>query len=74
MRPPLRHGPNYLLRFGLAALGMLLSWALIQFDGGRLDGYGETPAGQEKDRGLVVYLGAILGHTEFDGFLTTLEA
>ncbi|ODU22730.1 MAG: amino acid transporter [Sphingomonas sp. SCN 67-18] len=46
--------------FGLAALGMLLSWALIQFDGGRLDGYGETPAGQEKDRGLVVYLGAIL--------------
>ena len=25
----------------LAAAGMLFSWTLIQFDGGRLDGYGE---------------------------------
>lgn len=31
--------------FGLAALGMALSGLLIQFDGGRLDGYGERPAG-----------------------------
>ena len=30
--------------FGLAGVGMLFSWALIQFDGGRLDGYGEPPA------------------------------
>ena len=30
--------------FGLAAVGMLVAWALFQFDGGKLDGYGETPA------------------------------
>ena len=29
--------------FGLAAGGMLVSWALIQFDGGRLAGFGEPP-------------------------------
>lgn len=46
--------------FGLAAIGMLISWALIQFDGGRLSGYGEPPAGQEKDRTLLVTIGAVL--------------
>ncbi|MEP9358411.1 peptide MFS transporter [Sphingomonas sp. KR3-1] len=30
--------------FALAAIGMLISWALIQFNGGKLDGYGEPPA------------------------------
>ncbi|NYT41123.1 peptide MFS transporter [Sphingomonas sp. R-74633] len=30
--------------FGLAAIGMMISWALIQFNGGKLDGYGEPPA------------------------------
>ena len=30
--------------FGLAAIGMLIAWALFQFDGGKLAGYGETPA------------------------------
>lgn len=30
--------------FGLAAIGMVIAWALFQFDGGRLEGYGETPA------------------------------
>ena len=29
--------------FGLAGVGMLISYALIQFDGGRLAGYGEPP-------------------------------
>jgi POT family proton-dependent oligopeptide transporter len=29
--------------FLLAALGMLLAWILIQFDGGRLSGYGDPP-------------------------------
>lgn len=45
--------------FGLAALGMLASWALIQFDGGRLAGYGETPAASGPDRTILIYLGAI---------------
>ncbi len=43
--------------FGLAAVGMMIAWALIQFDGGRLDGYGEAPEG--RDRSVVIYLAAI---------------
>lgn len=46
--------------FGLAALGMLLSWSLIQFDGGRLDGYGERPADAPGGRDPFIYLGALL--------------
>ena len=45
--------------FGLAAIGMLCSFALIQFDGGRLAGYGEPPA-RARDRTLAIYLGALL--------------
>ena len=45
--------------FGLAALGMTLSWALIQFDGGRLAGVGDRPAGV-KSNDLLIYLGALL--------------
>lgn len=47
--------------FGLAAGGMLLSWALIQFDGGRLNGYGEPPAREGADRALGIYAAATLG-------------
>jgi POT family proton-dependent oligopeptide transporter len=46
--------------FGLAALGMLFSWSLIQFDGGRLRGYGEPPAHEGPNRDLAIYIGAIL--------------
>jgi proton-dependent oligopeptide transporter, POT family len=46
--------------FGLAALGMLFSWSLIQFDGGRLDGYGERPADAPANRDFLIYLGALL--------------
>ncbi|WP_225207049.1 peptide MFS transporter [Novosphingobium huizhouense] len=46
--------------FGLAAIGMVFSWSLIQFDGGRLAGYGEPPADQGKDRSLLIYLGAAI--------------
>ncbi|MCW1382190.1 peptide MFS transporter [Novosphingobium sp. KCTC 2891] len=46
--------------FGLAAIGMVFSWSLIQFNGGRLDGYGEPPAGQAKDRTLAIYAGAVI--------------
>ena len=45
--------------FGLAAAGMLFSWTLIQFDGGRLAGYGEVPAREGPDRSLLIYVLAI---------------
>nr|WP_047169777.1 peptide MFS transporter [Sphingomonas sp. Y57] len=45
--------------FGLAAIGMMISWALIQFAGDKLEGYGEPPEGQEKDRSLLIYIGAL---------------
>jgi proton-dependent oligopeptide transporter, POT family len=46
--------------FGLAALGMLFSWSLIQFDGGRLAGYGEPPALDGPNRDIAIYIGAVL--------------
>ena len=45
--------------FGLAAAGMLVAWALIQFDGGRLAGYGEPPVQAGGDRALLIYAVAI---------------
>lgn len=45
--------------FGLAAIGMMFSWSLIQFDGGKLAGYGEPPK-DVANRDLVIYIGAIL--------------
>ncbi len=44
--------------FLLAAVGMLCAWALFQFDGDRLKGYGEPPA-QGKGKTLLIFLGAI---------------
>ena len=46
--------------FALAAAGMLVSWLLFQFDGGKLDGYGDRPAGAPTNRDLIVYGGAVL--------------
>src|SRR6478752_848905 len=43
----------------LAGVGMLVSYCLIQFDGGRLAGYGEPPA-KDKDRSLWVFIAAIV--------------
>ncbi|MBA3668904.1 MAG: peptide MFS transporter [Sphingomonas sp.] len=45
--------------FGLAAIGMACSWALFQFDGGRLNGYGERPAKARSDRDWMFYGGAL---------------
>lgn len=48
--------------FLLAALGMALSWYLIQFAGPKLEGYGEPPAdapGNPLKRDIPIYLGAI---------------
>jgi len=43
----------------LAGVGMLVSYALIQFDGGRLDGYGDRPA-DAPNKDIIIYLCAIL--------------
>lgn len=46
--------------FALAAAGMLVSWTLIQFDGGKLNGVGDRPAGAPANRDFIIYIGAIL--------------
>ena len=46
--------------FGLAALGMACSWALFQFDGGRLKGFGERPADAPLNRDWHIYGGALI--------------
>ncbi|MFA6124685.1 MAG: peptide MFS transporter [Sphingomonas sp.] len=46
--------------FGLAAIGMLISYTLIQFDGGKLNGYGEAPVRSGPDRALPIYIGALV--------------
>lgn len=43
----------------LAGVGMLISYALIQFDGGRLSGYGERPE-TAKNRDMTIYICALL--------------
>jgi proton-dependent oligopeptide transporter, POT family len=46
--------------FALAAAGMLVSWTLIQFDGGKLNGVGDRPEGAPANRDYIIYIGAIL--------------
>ncbi|KTT71100.1 peptide MFS transporter [Sphingomonas endophytica] len=59
--------------FGLAALGMLISWSLIQFDGGRLSGYGEPPVQPgQKDRAMGIYAAALIGVPLFYLLFTNL--
>jgi len=43
----------------LAGVGMLISYALIQFDGGRLDGFGERPE-KAPNRDIAIYIGALV--------------
>ncbi len=57
--PFLQEAVGWWAGFGLAALGMLFSWTLIQFDGGRLNGYGEPPAGQP-NRSMIIYICALV--------------
>lgn len=45
--------------FLLAGLGMIVSWSLIQFDGGKLDSYGEPPADADGKRDILVYVCAL---------------
>jgi proton-dependent oligopeptide transporter, POT family len=46
--------------FALAAAGMTISWLLIQFDGGKLDGIGDRPADAPTNRDFLIYGGAVL--------------
>ena len=57
--PGVWQGLGWWAGFGLAAIGMLVSWALIQFDGGRLDGYGEAPKATGPDRSRLIYMLAV---------------
>src|SRR3954452_4822990 len=58
--------------FSLAGVGMLISYLLIQFDGGRLAGYGETPEREGGDRALIIYGLAILAIPVFVFLFTNL--
>ncbi len=46
--------------FGSAGAVMLLAWGMLRFDGGRLAGYGETPARSGGDRAWTIYALAVL--------------
>ncbi|MEX6723031.1 peptide MFS transporter [Parapedomonas caeni] len=76
--PILAESVGWWAGFLLAAIGMALSWFLIQFDGGRLDGYGEPPAQTGTDRTLLIYVGAVLAIPLawflFDNMLTNAAA
>src|SRR6478672_7627305 len=43
----------------LAGVGMLISFALMQFDGGRLTGYGDRPA-DAPNKDLIIYVSALI--------------
>src|SRR6476661_8028060 len=43
----------------LAGFGMLISYALIEFDGGRLAGYGERPE-KAPNKDIIIYVGALI--------------
>lgn len=58
--------------FGLAGVGMLVSYVLITFDGGRLAGLGETPPRPGGDRALTIYSLAILTVPVFYFLFTNL--
>ena len=58
--------------FGLAAAGMLFSWSLIQYDGGRLAGYGEPPEREGGDKALLIYILAICAVPVFYFLFTNL--
>lgn len=57
--PILAEAVGWWAGFGLAALGMTFSWLLVQFDGGRLDGYGERPTGADVRKDWLIYGAAL---------------
>jgi POT family proton-dependent oligopeptide transporter len=58
--PILAQSVGFWAGFALAAVGMACSWLLIQFDGGRLDGYGDRPANADASKDWPIYIGALL--------------
>jgi len=46
--------------FAVVVVGMLIGYCLIQFDGGRLAGYGEPPERTGPDRAMIIYVLSIL--------------
>jgi POT family proton-dependent oligopeptide transporter len=46
--------------FAVVVVGMLIGYAMIQFDGGRLAGYGEPPERSGPDRAWLIYLLSIV--------------
>jgi len=58
--PGVWDGLGWWAGFGLAALGMIVSWMLIQFAGPKLGGIGEPPAQPGGDRALPIFIAAIV--------------
>jgi proton-dependent oligopeptide transporter, POT family len=46
--------------FGIVVIGMLIGYCLMQFDGGRLAGYGEPPQRTGPDRAFLIYVLSIV--------------
>jgi POT family proton-dependent oligopeptide transporter len=46
--------------FFLVGCGMIVAYALMQFDGGRLKGYGDPPAGVARGHAPLIYVASIL--------------
>ena len=72
--PILAESVGWWAGFGLAALGMTFSWVLFQFDGGRLDGYGERPAGADPRKDWLIYGAAFVCVPLFFFLFTNLMA
>ncbi|WP_371135327.1 peptide MFS transporter [Novosphingobium sp.] len=72
--PILAEAVGWWAGFGLAALGMTFSWVLFQFDGGRLDGYGERPAGADPRKDWLIYGAAVVCVPLFFFLFTNLMA
>jgi POT family proton-dependent oligopeptide transporter len=51
--------------FAIVVVGMLIGYAMMQFDGGRLAGYGEPPQRSGPDRALLIYVVSILAAPVF---------
>lgn len=54
--PPLVEHFGWWAGFLLVSVGMLIAYALIQFEGGRLTGYGEPPVQDGPDRSILIYV------------------